>query len=57
MSDSSSPSIFQMASNPHVEAQASTLPLADSTVIDDDDEMLFGDDTELVSVSLPLDTG
>jgi hypothetical protein len=31
--------------------------LADSTVIDDDDEMLFGDDTELVSLSLPLATG
>jgi hypothetical protein len=46
-----------MASNPHVEAQASALPMADSTVIDDDDEMLFGDDTELVSLSLPLATG
>jgi hypothetical protein len=46
-----------MASNSHVEAQASTLPLADSTMIDDNDEMLFGDDTELASLSLPLASG
>jgi hypothetical protein len=41
-----------MESDSHPEVQASALPLADFTMVDEDDEMLFGDETELVPLTI-----